>query len=151
MTTVEEPGDLLYEFTAHVTEVTDFGMSLQDVLAGKQAIPPAGLRIDIAFEGELRGRLEGHAKGVDYIYLRPDGRAELDVKGTVTTPDGARVALAAGGIAVPKPGSPASVLREHAKLTTASPEYLWLNGLEVWGMGEIDVAKGELAVRAYLA
>lgn len=142
-------GELIYEYTLKLTGITEFGASFQSLLEGNPP-PAAGLRADIQFEGEVRGRLSGRLTGIDYLYVRPDGRMELNIKGVVETPTGARIALEAGGIGLPQPGSTVSLLRENIKLTTAEPEYAWVNPLEFWAVGEADLAKREVRIRGYL-
>jgi hypothetical protein len=143
-------GELVYEYTLRITEVVEYGASMADILAGVAAPPPGGLRVDIAFVGEARGRLAGTIRGVDYLNVRADGRMELDIKAEVTTPEGDKIALAAGGVGLPQPGSTASILRENVKLTTASERYAWVNNLQFWAVGVGDVGTGEVHVRGYL-
>ena len=49
-----------------------------------------------------RPKLQGTFKGIDYIYFRADGRAELHIHGQITTEDGKKIALEAGGVAIPE-------------------------------------------------
>lgn len=144
------PGELLYEYTLRLTGVTEYGASMQDLLTGAAAPPPTGLRVDIAFEGEARGRLAGAIRGVDYLNIRGDGRMELDIRAELTTPEGDKIAMRIGGVGLPQPGSTASLLRENIQLTTASPRYAWVNALEIWAVGVADIATGEVHVRGYL-
>ena len=140
----------LYEYTLRIIGVTEYGGSMAAILAGESP-PPSGLRVDIAFEGESRGVIAGTIRGVDYLNIRADGRMELDIKAELTTPDGEKIALAAGGVGIPQPGTTVSLLRENVKLTTASPEHAWLKTLEIWATGRADIASGEVHVRGYLA
>jgi hypothetical protein len=142
-------GELVYEYTAKLTGLTEYGASIEELLAGA-APPPSGLRIDIAFEGEVRGRLAGYIKGIDYLNVRADGRMDLDIKATITTPTGERIAVSARGVAIPQPGAPVSLLRENVKLTTAHPQYSWVNGLEFWATGQADMSKREVTICGYL-
>jgi hypothetical protein len=143
-------GEMLYEYKGRLTGLTEYGASMQEILEGKAALPPGGLRVDISFEADVEGPLAGHIAGCDYLNIRADGRMELDIKATITTPEGNKIAVAAGGVAVPEDGSTASQLRENVKLTTADPEYAWLNPLEIWATGRADVADGSLWVRGYV-
>lgn len=149
---VREPakGELIYEYTARLTGFTEYGASFEAVVAGEAAPPPSGLRVDIRFEGEVRGKLGGYIEGCDYLNLRADGRMELDIKATLTTPTGEKIAVTAGGIGIPQPGSTRSLLRENVKLTSAHPDYQWLNNLEIWAVGHADVRTGLVTVRGYL-
>jgi hypothetical protein len=145
-----EHGELLYEYKGRLTELVEYGASMRDILEGKAELPPGGLRVDISFEGDVEGPLAGRISGCDYLNIRADGRMELDIKATITTPEGKKIAVAAGGVAVPEEGSTASQLRENVKLTTADPDYAWLNPLEIWATGRADVADGSLRVCGYL-
>ena len=72
MSTIEV-GDLLYEYTVKFTEVTEYGVSLEALMAGEAAPPVEGARFDVAFEGESTGpRLKGNVKGVDHPILIHD-------------------------------------------------------------------------------
>ncbi len=143
-------GRLVYDYTLRITGVTEYGASMQAVLTGDALPPPEGLRVDIAFEGESTGAVAGAIRGVDYLTIRADGRMELDIKAELTTPEGDKIALAAGGVGIPRPGSTESALREHVRLTTASPRYAWLNTVEIWAVGRADIATGRVHVRGYL-
>ena len=52
MSTIEV-GEKLYEYTVKFTGVTEYGVSLESLLAGKVAPPPEGARFDVYFEGPL--------------------------------------------------------------------------------------------------
>src|SRR4051812_24556012 len=95
------PGPLIYEYRPQITQVVDHGAAADAVLSG--ATPPAeGARFDFHLEGPVSGpKLQGTFRGVDYIYFRADGRADLHIHGAITTEDGKRVALEAGGEAWP--------------------------------------------------
>ena len=70
-------GERIYEYDLDITQVTDYGFTLEDVLSGKASVPPQGVRIDVAFEGRATGRLAGHVNGIDYLRVRADGRLVL--------------------------------------------------------------------------
>ena len=143
-------GRLLYQYDGELTGFTEYGASIADLLSGEAEPPASGLRVDIRFAADVTGPLPGRIEGTDYLNVRADGRMELDIKATLVTEDGARIAVSAGGVAIPRPGSTASVLRENVKLTTAHPDYLWVNNLQIWAVGEGDVSTGRLAVRGYI-
>jgi hypothetical protein len=143
-------GELLYEYNARWTGVTEYGASMQDVLEGRAELPPGGLRVDIEFEGDVTGPLPGHIAGCDYLNIRADGRMELDIRATITTPGGKKIAVTAGGVCIPEDGSTVAQLRENVRLTTADPEYAWLNPLEIWATGSADVAAQTLTLRGYI-
>ena len=66
-------GEKIYEYDVNFTGVTDYGVSLEAILAGKEQVPPRGARFDVAFEGRASGRISGRVRGVDYLRLRADG------------------------------------------------------------------------------
>src|ERR1700744_6159279 len=93
-------GELIYEYRLQITQVVEYGASADAVLSG-QAPPAEGARFDFYLEGPVSGpKLEGTFRGVDSIYFRADGRAELHIHGEITTEGGKKVALEAGGVAI---------------------------------------------------
>ena len=143
------PGALIYEYRPQITQVVEYGASAEAVLSG-QAPPAEGARFDFYLEGPVSGpMLQGTFRGVDYIYFRADGRAELHIHGEITTEDGKKVALEAGGVAIAEVGSPVFRLREHVSLMSNHPELSWVNPLEVWARGVVDVSTGRVHVQAY--
>ena len=49
-------GEKVYEQELDLTGVTDFGVSMDDIITGKEAIPPQGARFDLAIDifGNIR-------------------------------------------------------------------------------------------------
>jgi hypothetical protein len=143
------PGELIYEYTPRVVGIVEYGASSEALFAGHTP-PPEGGRLDLYLEGPvIGGKLKGNVKGVDYVNFRADGRAELHIHAEITTEDGKKVALAAGGVAIGRQGSSVFALREHASLTSHHPELAWVNTIEVWARGEVDTATGEVHLKAY--
>src|SRR5262249_11013903 len=99
-------GEKIYDFELDITGVTDYGVSMDAILAAQEAIPPQGARLDRAADGRSKGRLAGRAHGVDYLRVRADGRIELDLHVIFETEDGHRIALSGDGQAAPRPGEP---------------------------------------------
>ena len=143
-------GERIYEYDLDITEVTDYGFTLEDVLSGKASVPLQGARIDVAFEGRAIGRLAGHLHGIDYLLIRADGRVDLNIHATIKTEDGQRIALAADGVCLPRPDEPIADLRENVELITASEDYAWVNTRQVWGVGTVNFASGKIHVEAYM-
>lgn len=56
-------GEKIYEYDLDVSGITDYGVSLDAILSGKEKLPPQGVRIDVAFEGSAVGRLAGRGAG----------------------------------------------------------------------------------------
>ena len=143
-------GEKIYEYDLDVTGVTDYGVSMESILAGKETVPPQGARFDVAFEGTATGRLAGRVRGVDYLRMRADGRMDLDIRATIETSDGFRIGLAADGVAVPHPGEPAADLCENVTLITAAQGYAWVNARQIWGTGSVNMAAGKIHIDAYM-
>lgn len=138
----------IYEYEVAITGATDFGVSLEDIMTGKAPMPPQGARVDFTFEGRSTGRIIGRLWGIDYFYLRPDGRNELNIRGVIETDDGARISLEADGVATPRADGTGLDLFENVRLTTASPEYAWVNTRQIWASG--SSADGKIRISAYL-
>ena len=76
-------GEKIYDMEFDITGVTDYGVSMDAILAGQEAIPLHGARFDLAVDGRGKGRLSGQAHGVDYLRIRADGRIDLDLHVTI--------------------------------------------------------------------
>jgi hypothetical protein len=143
-------GEKIYEYDLDVTGVTDYGVTLDDILSGQVDIPPQGARIDVAFEGHATGRLAGRVQGVDYARMRADGRIDLDIRATIETEDGHRIALAADGVATPHAEEPIADLFENVILSTATEAYTWVNARQIWAVGTINFDTGKIHLDAYM-
>ncbi len=58
-----------------------------------------------------------------------------------TTDDGKKIALYADGVAHFTEGPPVGDLRETVTMTTSEPDYAWVNPLQIWARGTVDLAK----------
>jgi hypothetical protein len=144
------PGELVYEYTPQVTRIVEYGASAEAVLMRTSPPPKEGARLDLYLEGPvIAGRLQGTVAGVDYLNVRADGRAELHIHGHITLEDGKKIALEAGGVAIPEGDSSILQLREHVNLTSNHPALAWVNATEVWARGTVDVSTGQVHLRAY--
>src|SRR3990172_3471122 len=143
------PGGLLYEYTPKFTQVVEYGASADALVSGQTPPPAEGARFDVHFEGPITEKLNGTVKGVDYLHIRADGRCQLNIHAEITTEDGKKISLAADGVAIPEEGSPVFQLKENVTLTTNHPEYSWVNPIQVWAPGTVDVSKGEIRIKAY--
>ena len=143
-------GEKIYEYDLDVTGMTDYGVSLDAILSGKEKVPPQGVRIDVAFEGRAEGRLAGRVRGIDYLRIRADGRIDLDIRAVVEAENGRRIALSADGVAVPRASEPIADLRENVSLSTPAAEYVWVNTRQVWGVGTVNLAVGKIHIDAYM-
>jgi hypothetical protein len=143
-------GEKIYEYDLDVTGITDYGVSLDAILSGQEQVPPQGLRFDVAFEGRVSGRLEGTVRGVDYVRMRADGRADLDIRAIIETGDGRRIALAADGVAIPRTAEPIADLWENLSLSTAAADYAWVNTRQVWAYGTVNFATGKVHIEGFM-
>src|SRR5437868_9591794 len=139
-------GEKIYEMELDLTGVTDYGVSMEAVLAGQQAIPLHGARFDLAVGGRYKGRLAGRARGVDYLRVRADGRMELDLHLIVETDDGHRVALSGDGQAAARNDNPKLDIFGNIRLSTAAKEYAWVNARQIWSVGTASLATGKIHV-----
>jgi hypothetical protein len=141
--------ELLYTMSFHFTRVEEYGLAMSGVLSGSVPIPPQGARFDISVEGQVVGtQLAGKITATDYVMMRADGNARVHVHGAIVTNDGARIAFFSDGVFLP--GTPAQ-LRESVTLQTACPQYLWVNGLEIWATGTTDPSTGQAKLKGYVA
>ena len=143
-------GEKIYEYDLDVSGITDYGVSLDAILSGKEKLPPQGVRIDVAFEGRAVGRLAGRVRGVDYLRLRADGRVDLDIRAIIETDDGYRIALSADGVGVPRAAEPVADLSENISLNTVAKDYAWVNTRQIWGSGTVNFATGKIHIDAYM-
>ena len=145
-------GELVYEITVDFTGVTEFGASMADILSGQAAPPPGGARFDVAFEGSATGpKLDGTVKGVEYLNIRADGRVDKHIHAVITTKDDQKISLFADGVSTAQEGSPILQLRENHTLTSSSPDYAWVNALQIWAIGTVDTAQGRVNIKGYIA
>jgi len=150
MSATMEVQEHIYDETFQMTGVSDFGFDMQSAVSGAKPIPPAGVRIDVSFEGELTGpRLKGKIAGTDYLLMRADGVTRLNVHAVITTDDGERIAFYADGVATVE-GS-MSQLRENVTLHTASAKYAWVNSRQFWATGVTDLTTGQAKLQGFSA
>jgi hypothetical protein len=83
------------------------------------------------------------------MHIRADGRVQLHIHAEITTEDGKKIALHADGVAHFTEGPPVGDLRETVTMATSEPDYAWVNPLQIWARGTVDLAKGEAHVTGY--
>ncbi len=141
----------LFEITYDITNVEEFGSSFEALNQGKLEIPKEGFRANVWVKGEVSGpEFKGTATGADYLYVRADGRMQLDVKVTITTVDGKNISFAADGVAIPQQDGTLKVA-ENVTLFSSHSEYSHLNSLQVWGLGTANIATGKIELKFYSA
>ncbi len=124
---------------------------------------PEGIRANFYVTGgEVRGeRLNGSIRpvGGDWFLVRRDGVGTLDVRATIETPDGALIHLFYQGIGdlgedgydkflrgeLPRK----LALRTAPNLRTAHPAYQWLQRLQCFAVGEVDLERSEVSYDVY--
>ena len=143
-------GQLIYRYAPQVTKVIEYGTSADATFSGQSPLPSSGVRLDLHLEGPVTGpRLNGTVKGIDYLYVRADGRTELHIHAAITTESGEKVALAADGVAIRQGASMVFDLRENVTLMSSHPDFSWLNGIQVWATGTFDSSSGQVQLSAY--
>jgi hypothetical protein len=143
-------GEKIYSYDLEISGMTDYGLPLSSIVSGQSKVPPQGARVDVAFAGLATGRLTGSVKGVDYLRIRGDGRIDLDIRATIETKDGCRIALSADGVGTPRTTEPLADLYENVSLTTATESYAWVNARQIWAIGTVNFTTGKIHIDAYL-
>lgn len=142
----------LFDEAFQLTNVDEYGIIMQELLSGAISPPPEGARFDIFYEGRIEGaRLNGYLKGVDYARVRADGRFQLDIRARIMTDDGVPIALYADGILKAPDLDGVAEVRLNMEMTTSHPEYTWVNSLQVWGSGTVNLETGQIRVSTYVA
>ena len=152
-----------FDFPYEMKHVTSYRATLSEpVVIGPVA---EGLRINIPITGgELFGpKIKGTigSVGADWLTIRTDGVAILDVRTTFETHDGALIYTYYTGTAdlgpnghqnfldgLPPPaeGIP---LRTRPIYQTSHPDYLWLNRTFCVGIGRVLLDKGQVEYDVY--
>jgi hypothetical protein len=112
--------DLLMSFRGKVTELIYFGNT------------PLGKRYDAYFEGDLNGGvLSGKMRGVDYILVRPDGIAEINVRAAIITREGVNISVQISGY-----HGNGEIKDTFVKMVTGNENYRWLSSAIIIGKGK---------------
>ena len=144
-------GEKVYECDLTITGMTDYGVTLGALLSGQEKAPLQGARIDLAFEGSIKGALTGKVyRGVEYLLIRADGRTDLDGRATVETEDGHRIAMRIEGVATARSGEAVMDLIANVRLTTAARKYEWVNTRQIWGLAVANLETGQIRVESFL-
>lgn len=141
-------GEKIYEYVVDITGVTDFGVTFEAIQSGQAPIPPQGARFDFTYDGRSTGRIAGRVTGTDHFYLRPDGRGELNLRGVMETDDGQRIAVFAEGVSQTNADGTTGLF-ETVKLSTAAPDYAWVNTRYI--LAEGGMKDGKIHIAAYMA
>lgn len=140
----------IFEYDLDITGVTDYGVDMEALFTGRESVPLQSAQFDVALAGPVKGRVAGTMRGIDYLRVRPDGRRELELRGTIETADGSRIAFSAVGVGSPRGGEPIVDLAVKIDLLTAAAAYSWVNARPAWGSGYADLVANKIHVEAYL-
>ena len=140
----------IFEYDLDITAVTDYGANMEALFTGRENVPLQGAQFDVTLTGSIKGRVTGTIRGIDYLRVRADGRRELDLRATIETGDGHRIAFSADGAGTPREGEPIVDLAVKIHLLTASAAYSWVNERPAWGAGYASLATGKIHIDAYL-
>ncbi|MCY1260800.1 hypothetical protein D9M68_103560 [compost metagenome] len=124
---------------------------------------PEGFRINYwVTGGEVQGpKLNGNVLpvGADWLTIRRDGMAALDVRLSIHTEDGGLIDVTYPGLgdlgpngyeAIVRGESPARMtLRTSPRFRTAHPDYQWLHRHLCVGIGEVDFERAEVVYDVY--
>jgi len=124
---------------------------------------PEGIRVNFySTGGEITGpKLRGKVRpvGGDWMMVRRDGVAILDVRSTFETTDGASILVTYPGVIdLGEDGYDKFLrgelpslarIRTSPRFTTSHPEYLWLNRLHCVGVGEYSAASNDARYDVY--
>ena len=131
-------GEFLSELKGKITDVVIISV-------------PEGNRVNAEFNGTLRGpKINGSAKGIDYVLFREDGTGILHVHGVITTEENDLIYVEASGFATPTEDEGCSDLKETVACQTASEKYAWLNTALVVSEGYFDVRAGEVYLKYFV-
>jgi hypothetical protein len=138
----------LFDEEIRLTGITEYGVSWKEIIDGKR-IPVQGARFDLNFEGKVTGRINGVIKGVDYLEIRADRKFMLNIHARIVTEDGEIIAVKEYGISTPDTSGMAK-LNLNMEFFTLSPAYIPLNKKQVWVIGEVNMANGEVKAAGFV-
>ena len=140
----------MYNHQYQLEHIFSFGVTLN----APEVIGPVaeGIRVNFTSQGgELIGpKLQGRARpvGGDWLTVRSDGVAILDVRTTLESHDGAIIAINYSGVGDLGPDGytrflegnlPATLkLQVVPRCQTSHPGYIWLNRLQCLSIGKVD-------------
>jgi hypothetical protein len=119
---------------------TEFLFTLSATLAPSSIVPsgPNGTRMIVPITGgtvtgpKINGTLE--ALGADWLTLREDGTAQLDVRALIRTSDGAMIHTSYKGIMSPDADGKPRIITAPL-FETGDERYSWLNSIQAIAVG----------------
>jgi hypothetical protein len=155
-----EEGKIIFGFGYSLEYICSFTVPLRREMIGPLA---EGIRVNYHFTGgevdgpKLRGKFR--PGGADFATMRRDGVGVLDIRATIETHDGAAIYVVGSGLAYTSEDAyeramkgdlpPTLPLRGVLRLSTAHPNYLWVNRLQFVEIGEMVRARDEVHVDVY--
>jgi hypothetical protein len=107
------------------------------------------MNMELTGKTHAGSRVEGEISGVDFLRLRSDGAAELEVYVTSTSPAKQVVAVRASGLAtLDNDGGASGYLA--VRFETGDDEQGWLNRAVGVASTTADMSKGSLSVEGFL-
>jgi hypothetical protein len=140
----------ILEYDLAITDVVEYGVDMEAVMTRRVEVPLQGAQFDVTLQGTVQGRVSGSLRAIDYLRIRADGRRDLELRGTVETHDGHRIAIDARGVGTPRAAEPIVDLAVRIDLLTAAAPCSWVNERSAWGSGYADLAAGKIHVDVYL-
>jgi len=141
--------ELLFEERLQLTNITEYGISWNELTNGATAPNPEGARFDLDFEGQVYGpRINGQIKGTDYLEVRADGKFMLNIQAMIVTDDEKRIAVHEDGILYRGENGKAYI-QLNLQFTTHYPDYTWMNNIQGWAICEVDILLGKVSVKVY--
>jgi Protein of unknown function (DUF3237) len=143
---LEYIGSVSVDFRQEVIGATPDGYHVNFFIEGGRVVGP---RIDAAIRSE----------GADWLWVRRDGVALIDVRATWESSEGALISYRSGGVIELGPdgytklaagelaGNPPFCCTIH--LLTAHPRYEWVNRLQLLGFGRVDMDRLEISYDVY--
>jgi hypothetical protein len=150
--------------------VPDYRPRVHLLLDSPGATPARGHRPDPRWDqgqflrrgGEVGGpKLKGKLApvGGDWLLIRRDGIAILDVRATIESHDGALIYLPFTGVCDLRPGgyddflngtlAEKAAIRAVPRFQTSHPNYLWINRLQCLSVGDVDLSTGLVRYDVY--
>jgi hypothetical protein len=145
------PGELIYQYNLQVTGVTTDGASAFDaVVSGAAGIPRKGPGTTSPGRGlsPASGYEERSPESATSISV-PMAALTCHIHAEIATEDDKKIALFAAGVLNFRANSTVGDLRENVTLTTSEHGYAWVNPLQIWALGTVDIATCEVHIAGY--
>ncbi len=111
-------------------------------------ITPDGVNLELNFEGQSKGKVEGRYYGTSNLVQKIDKTIELDTKIIETTHDGEMLVYYGKGHGK-MTGPDGTSWQAEVQFMTMSPKYSWLNGKKALVEGVTNIPKGEMQAKIY--